>query len=651
MKKYISAVLLAVMLISSLLLASCGEDLGALESTAVFSVPEHSSRLVVSNVRVRGFTVSWDNLQGEHEYAIAASHNGNISTYEEALEHSHIILDFTPDNILNGTYRVTGLIPGREYEIRLFARRRNTRAAEFLTARATLPFLDAAELVSVWFNGEEAIANSREDTFTKIYMPVLASGENETEYIVTHRTARLSYLFFEDGERVPEEFTMRAGESIILTAVNERTNAARDYLISIRPVDNGIPVVIIETERPIVSRTDYINAHVRLLDSTINPFGIGIFEGEMIIRARGTMSERRPKRSFVIRTPDGSNAQLLDMHANEDWVLLSNFTDKTLLRNYIAHELSRDMGAIFSPRLRFVDLVLNGDYIGTYMLGERIKIDRGRLDLPKIRAEARVREQWGREVIRPASTPEELTGSYILEIRSTSSYSNTEIIFETKRVRWSMGSYFRIRQPGPRNLTLEAVNYISGFVNAAEDALFGDDFKDPEIGYRAYFDVATFIDWYIVNELFKRVDSDFSGGIYFYKPRDGKLSMGPVWDFENAAGNISYAGGYSPEGCHVRNGSWFARLFEDPAFELEFQERWNYIMTSDIFDIMFLRIELAAELLEQSQSMNFTRWPILGVNVWPNDSGATSRRTYQDEVNYLVEWLEARIAWIDAEIN
>ncbi|MCL2099517.1 MAG: CotH kinase family protein [Oscillospiraceae bacterium] len=651
---------LCFLIFAAVLTVSCvGEDLGALESKTVLNIPAHSSSLAVSSIRAKGFTVSWADLQGDFEYALAASYTGNIGTYEEALENNHIVVDFTPDSTLNGSCRVTGLIPGKDYEIKLFARRKNTRAAEFLKAGAALPYIDDAELLSVWFDDEEAFYDRREDSFTTIYLPMITDGrENRDEYTVTYRTARQCRLFDESGELLPEEFTLRAGESVIVAAVHERTEAARDYIIAIRPIDNGIPVVMIETEnqRPVISRTDYIGAYVKILDSDTNPYNEGIFEGELIIRARGSLSAQRPKRSFIIRTEDSSNIQMLDMYPAEDWILLSNFTDKTLMRNYIAHELSRAMGAVFSPRFRFADLVVNGDYLGTYMLGERIKIDKGRLDLPKIRAEARERvkiDRLGREIpeIRPASTPEELTGSYIAELRSTSEYSNDEIIFETKRIRWSMGSYFRVRQPGPANLTEDSYNYIAQYVNDAEDALYSDDFKDPQIGYRAYFEVETFIDWYILNELFKRAESNFTDKIYFYKPRDGKLSMGPVWDFENAAGNISYGDCENPEGWHVRSAPWFMRLFLDEAFEREFKARWNAVKSSGMFDDMFALIDSTAELLERSQALNFTRWPIMGINIWPNDTGAASRRTYAEEVDYFKEWLTERIEWMDGEIN
>ena len=677
MKKYMFVLLITIL--STAVFASCAGDAGPLNSTATLNIPAHNSSLIISNVRVRGFTLSWDDLPGGgYYYAIAASRTGGIETYEEALENDHVILDFTPASELNGTFRVHGLLPGQEYQIKLFARRANTRAAEFLTARTALPFLDGVELMNVWFDGEPAIFDRRGDSFTKFTVPTLASLAGEidedvqTEFTVTYRLAARCIMLDANGEPMPEEFTIRKGEEITVTVIHERTNTARDYLIAVRQIDNGLPVMILETEdmRPIVVRREYVNARMKIFDSATDPYREGIFENEpvdMIMRTRGSVAVHRPKRSFIVRTPDGERMPILDMPEGEDWVLLSNFTDKTLMRNFIAHELFRDMGAIFSPRMRFVDVVFNGSYAGTYMIGERVRIAPGRFDLPRIRAHEYVRtdgrltrnrilrgeivrydEAGRRQIVRPASTPEELTGSYVLELKSTTSFQPHEIIFETNRIRWNRGSYFRIRQPGPNNLTLEAFNYISTFVNEAENALFSEHFTDPETGYRAFLDTATFIDWYIVNELFKRLDSDFTDNIYFYKPRDGLLSMGPVWDFEFAAGN--HAEAYNTEGWHVRGASWFTRLFECETFEQEFTDRWNHVK-ANYFDRMFALIDSTAERLEISQQVNFTRWPILGVSVWPNPPGASSRTTFQSEVDYLKDWLTARIEWMDSEIN
>jgi len=320
------------------------------------------------------------------------------------------------------------------------------------------------------------------------------------------------------------------------------------------------------------------------------------------------------------------------------------------MRNYTAYELYRDMGALFSPKFRFVDLIINGKYMGTYCIGERIKIEKGRLDLPKIKAEETIKDTKTGTLVVPPTSGADLSGSYVLEVNSTDKYDKSEIIFETKKINWNRDHFFSIKQPGEKNLSVEAYEYIKGYVNDTEDALFADNFKDPVNGYRKYIDTSTFIDWYIVNEIYKNVDSGFHTSVYMYKPRDGKLCMGPVWDFDLGAGNADYAGCDDPKGWYVRNSAWFTRLFEDEAFAKEFKDRWNYLK-ANCFDKTFKRIGDTAQLLHKSQAMNFDKWQILGVYVWPNAGDVRSRNTYESEIEYLKEWLTARIEWMDKEIN
>ena len=643
--------IMALLLILSAAFSSCA-DKGVLESTQTLNlnIPAGTS-LTVGDIRVKGFTVSWTNLSGgDYEYAIAASYNGKIDDYVTALENKHIVLDFTADKILNGTYKVTQLMPGKEYEIKLFARKKNTTAAEYLKGRATLPYIDEAELYNVWFDGVEITYNKTDDSFTKAYIP---GAEHEEEYTVTYKVARLCGLYINGVKIENGEFKLKDGEIIEVTVVNERNKAARDYIIGMKMIDNGIPIVMVNTEdnRPITSKSkdEALKADFKIIDSAEKPYGEGLYDGEIMIRGQGNSSLGTSKKSYKFSITD--KTQILDMAPSQDWTLLANFTDKSLMRNYIAYELYRDMGAVFSPKLRYVDLVINGEYLGTYNIGERVKIDKGRLDLPKIKGSESVKiDKWGIEEKVPASTLEELNGSYVLRLDSTDKYSTNDIIFETKKIKWSAGHFFSIKQPGEKNMSEEAYNYISDYVNQTENALFSEDFKDPAVGYRAYIDPSTFIDWYIVNELFKQVDANFHTNVYFYKPRGGKLCMGPIWNFDLGAGNADYSGCDDPEGWYVRNASWFTRLFEDEKFANEFKERWNYVK-SNCFDSLFKRIDSTAALLERSQTMNFGKWQILGVYVWPNAGDVTSRKTYQSEIDYLKEWLTSRIEWMDAEIN
>jgi hypothetical protein len=636
------------------------EDAGPLLSVVRFNInmPENAA-LTVSDIRARGFTLSWTDLGGgyDYQYAVAVSHSGNIQSYAAALANGNIILDFTPGSELGGTHKITGLTSGRFYDIRIFARAKNTLPAYYLSGRTLLPHVGEAELFAVYLDGEPMEHNFLDDSFTKLILPGKTPIQ---EYTVTYNLMRNCVLHI-DGEIYEPggEFKIRDGETVFVTVFNGRLNAARDYIISVRPLDNGLPVVYINTEdsRVITSRNIYVPAHIEISGSASNPvksYAGGLYSGGAGIRIRGSLSS--PKPSYNIKTPaDENKAQILDMHPSRDWMLWSAYTDKSLMRKYIAHELYRDMGADFSPKLRFAELILNGEYMGVYLLGERVKIDKGRLDLPKIsmfeKFEYTVRRKGTLAHIIPPTSGEDLSGSYIIQLKPVSGYSREDIIFETGRLNWTSGSYFSIDQPGLKNMSPEAYDYISGYMRQTENALFAENFRDPDEGYRKYIDTGSFIDWYIVNELFMNAKADFTNNIYFYKPRHEKLRMGPVWDFDHSAGNADYIradGGH--DGWHVRNALWFARLFEDEAFALEFEARWNFVK-ENYLDNIFAKIDATAALLERAQTANFGRWPILGAHIPPNAGGASRRRTYQNEVSYLKDWLAARIEWIDGEIN
>jgi hypothetical protein len=167
------------------------------------------------------------------------------------------------------------------------------------------------------------------------------------------------------------------------------------------------------------------------------------------------------------------------------------------------------------------------------------------------------------------------------------------------------------------------------------------------LGYAAYIDVDSFIRWYLVNEIFRNVDANMWSSCWMYKPRGGKLFMGPLWDFDLAAGNADYNNAFLTAGWHIHDAPWFSRLFQDPAFVARLKQVWSEIRANQL-PAMFQSISTNATVLQQSQLNNFQRWPILESYVWPN---YVIPGSFDGEIDYLDTWLTARIAWMDAQFN
>ena len=664
MRKIAKKITLVLMLVILAGLYSCFAEENIPAIAMLDFVPPENAELIVRDIRVRGFTLEWTEAAGnQYEYAIAVSHDGNIEDYNTALANDNIVLDFTPGFMLNGTHRITGLLAGQEYQIKLFVRARNVRVTEYLTAAATLPHSGIAGFSNVWINGREAVFDRTQDRFAYYkfaYQDLITRGpmaqpQAENEFIFTYQLMPGCVLYINGVRTDTPAISLALHEPLEVTVLHERLQTAQDFTIYVGSRCNGLPVVILNTQggRQIESRTGTIRANMRIIDNTThNPLGIGLFDGSIDIRGRGSSSWGMPKQGWSFNTIE--TAQLLDMAPGRTWALIANYADKSLMRNYLAQEFARDLGMAFAARNRFVDLILNGDYMGTYTITERVRIGEGRLNLPRLRYDM--------------TDPYELTGSYVLELtargrlRAGQVWFTTPVLSNPNAYRhylpdWAFawgfeGDTFIIRQPRrERDLSQAAIDYITNYVIATENALFGDDFTCPDTGFRAYIDTPSFIDWYLVQELFRNVDGDFRLSTYLHKPRGGKLHMGPVWDFDIAAGNANYRGGYRTDDWYIRTGIWFARLFQCEAFEQEFADRWNYLMANGYFDRFFQRIDDTEAKLARSAEMNFERWPILGRWVWPNVAGYRDRTTYQCEVNQLREWLTARIEWMDYEIN
>ncbi len=356
---------------------------------------------------------------------------------------------------------------------------------------------------------------------------------------------------------------------------------------------------------------------------------------------RGSSSLQFDKKQFGVRLIDDEgenrNEPILGMPSENNWIMHAPYDDKTLMRNAIAYQLSRDMGR-YAPRTRFVELFLHsGDgpvtsshYHGVYMLVERIKWDNNRVNITKI---------------GPADNAEpEITGGYIINYDRDVHFRST-----------NRNTGFALVRPSHEDITPQQRSWIAQHIGDLETALFGSNYRDPDTGYAAWLDPESFIDHHLITEALKEIDG-YRLSTFLHKDRGGRLVMGPVWDFNISLGNGNYLEAWKPEGWYYPQLSqrdylngWYARLFQDPNFSERYRLRWwelrqGPFSTEHITNM----IRRYADLLDEAQQRNFQRWQILGSWVWPNHYVG---QTYRDELDYMAWWIEARLDWIDSQMG
>lgn len=365
------------------------------------------------------------------------------------------------------------------------------------------------------------------------------------------------------------------------------------------------------------------------------------FSGRAGMRVRGQTSTMFPKKQYTFELWDGEDddfdASLLGMPEESDWILHAPYSDKTLMRNVLAYSLFREMGH-YAVKTQYVELFANmtggvvtsRDYRGVYVFMEKIKRDKKRLPITKLK--------------ETDSAEPEITGGYIFK-KDKGTYE--DVHFDT----WG-GHQFGFVEPDEP--TEAQFDYLSNHVHAFEQALYSRGFDAPEGGYRDFIDVSSFIDVHIHVELCRNIDG-FRLSTYFHKDREGKITMGPVWDYNLSLGNTTMRGGWAPQGWYHdtirrREYTYFDRLFDDPAFELAHWDRYYELRQSVLAtDKLMHQIDAFAAELEESQQRNFDRWPILGYRVWQNPDGFHTRRTHRAEVDWMKRWLQQRLDWLDQQ--
>ena len=426
----------------------------------------------------------------------------------------------------------------------------------------------------------------------------------------------------------------------------------------------GLPTLYLNLTVPLasVTRSAYVKGKMTILSAEYADFEYSFEKEKEGIKGRGNSSWGMPKKSYNIKFD--KKQKLFNLPKAKKWCITANYADKTLLRNRFASILGNSVlfrmdeennVTSWNPHLVSLDVVINDEYQGNYTLCEKITLSDGRVAVQDITEVKENLESFSDDKILDANADgiKDLhDGGFILEIEgSIGRASENEFYFQS-----SKGRYFCLKDPD--SVSEEIFEHIKNVVQTAEDVLYGDDFKDAENGWQKYLDVDSFVDWFIVNELTKNNDAVFFSSVYmYYNPTDQKLHMGPNWDFDISCGNINYNGCDNYEGWWIKNSVWIKRLFEDEAFVNKVKERWN-AKAQDIHNLIESNAEFSssgiqalADGISISAEYNFEKWNILGRYVWPNAAGYQSRTTYQSEIDYMIDWLNHRIAWFSTAVN
>ncbi|MCR5513774.1 MAG: CotH kinase family protein [Prevotella sp.] len=341
-------------------------------------------------------------------------------------------------------------------------------------------------------------------------------------------------------------------------------------------------------------------------------------------RERGNYSRSFPKKPYRIKFD--KKQHVLDAPAKaKKWTLINNYGDKTLMRNLLAFELSKQLGMPYTPYGTCVDVLLNGEYKGCYQLCDQIQIHADRVNITEMTPED--------------NAGEALTGGYLVEVDA---YADQE----TSYFYSNKGNPVTIKSPDEDQITSQQKNYIKNYFNKMES------------NWQTYLDLNTFLRHFLVGELSGNTDTYWS--VYMYKDRnDDLMYTGPVWDFDLAFENdtrtypINNKSDYvyrSGGSCAGNMKSFVDKIvINNAAARQQMVDIWDEARHAELTEEHLVDwIDQMEAELDQSQKLNFMRWDIMNTKVHQNPKVWGS---YKAEVQNVRRFIKERLFWMDKRLG
>jgi len=415
-----------------------------------------------------------------------------------------------------------------------------------------------------------------------------------------------------------------------------------------------LPIVIVNTNGQDIPNENKITAHMGIIDNgpgetnhLSDPYNH--YDGFIGIELRGSSTLWFPKKQFAVETRDSlgenNNVSLFGMPEENDWIFNAPYTDKSLMRNVLIYKMARDAGR-YASRSHYFELVINGDYRGVYVMLEKVKRDGNRVDIDKLNPDD--------------ISGDDLTGGYIIKIDKWDG-ENVGGWYSEPQLEDYNGINYQYHYPKPDEIVPEQQQYIINHIDDFEQVMISENFSDPSSGYASIINWYSFVDYFIMQEITKNVDG-YRLSSYLYKDKDsndGRLVAGPIWDFNLGFGNADYCDGGSTTGWAIdfnlvcpgdsyQIPFWWYLIWSDESFRWSVQQRWHDLRQTMLSNtVVNAVIDSLRDHIGVAADRNFERWPTLGEYVWPN---YFIGETYEEEVEYLRDWIMTRMEWMDNEL-
>lgn len=482
-----------------------------------------------------------------------------------------------------------------------------------------------------------------------LFLPSFAECDDVKLRLYTEKDAASEVIFRKNKEEASMKITTEQEGSLW------KNLGSGDFVIDVNGTETefticksaNMPSIWLDIEHAEgLSYIESDKAHVSAAEVTVlTASGQTDYSGRVEqFKGHGNSTWARPKRSYKMYLQQKNS--LLGMDKCKKWVLLSNVVDDSMMRNKLFTDMAKSCGLENTMDNAWVDLYVDGEYRGLYLLSEKIDINSENFDIGDLEKETKAlnaeeinsftnyRRELGTYAVKGwniPNEPENYSGGYIIEADYENRYKEEPSGFTTLREE-----YFVIKSP--QYASAMQAEYIAFFAQEFEDAIASEDgYNAHGLHYSQYIDMESFAKRYVLDEISKNIDSGYSS-FYCYKPKsENKLYAGPIWDYDTALGNNNGWGDEEmlsdPEGFYVNEHNWAEYLYAQPEFHEQVLYEYGkyfepYIKKADrIIDDYTKEIEAAAD-------MNDVLW---------------SKTDWRKDVEEMEQFLEQRRLFLNSE--